>query len=192
MEEFDSFYLGILIIPFFLGSVLYYFSLYQKNTKPLTYLLSWNLIFTLMLTSIVFLCGETYYRFFVDRTQGFGGVKLNERWGRRYYSFNNLQIRDNQDYFQKRNPEKKQRISFLGDSFTEGLGIKNVDERFANIIRNHSPTKANNGMTPLEKKHGQKLPINQRLLRGPLFCLVFAFVYETERIKRSRLRVSWI
>ena len=56
---------------------------------------------------------------------------------------------------------------------------------FSNVIRNHSPTKANNGMTPLEKKHGQKLPINQRLLRGPLFCLVFAFVYETERIKHA-------
>jgi hypothetical protein len=57
--------------------------------------------------------------------------------------------------------------------------------QFSNVIRNHSPTKANNGLTPLEKKHGQKLPVNQRLLRGPLFCLVFAFVYETERIKHA-------
>ena len=40
-------------------------------------------------------------------------------------------------------------------------------------------------MTPLEKKHGQKLPVNQRLLRGPLFCLCFAFVYEAERIKHA-------
>ena len=64
--------------------------------------------------------------------------------------------------------------------------------QFANIIRNHSPTKANNGMTPLEKKHGQKLPINQRLLRGPLFCLVFAFVYETERIKHAPRGVACV
>ena len=139
MEEFDSFYLGVLIIPFFLGLTLYYFSLNRKHKKPIVYILFCNIIFTLLLISIVFLGGETYYRFFVDRTQGFGGVKLNERWGRRHYTFNNFRIRDNQDYFPKINPSKKQRISFLGDSFTEGLGIKNVDDRFTNIIRNTFP-----------------------------------------------------
>ena len=57
--------------------------------------------------------------------------------------------------------------------------------QFANVIRNHSPTKANQGMTPLEKAQGCKLPINQRLPRSPLFCLVFAYVYETERVKHA-------
>ena len=64
--------------------------------------------------------------------------------------------------------------------------------QFANVIRNHSPTKANQGMTPLEKQHGQSLPVNQRLLRGPLFCLVFAFVYETERIKHAPRGVACV
>ena len=32
--------------------------------------------------------------------------------------------------------------------------------RFSNVIRNASPTKANNGMTPLEKQAGKKLPIS--------------------------------
>ena len=63
---------------------------------------------------------------------------------------------------------------------------------FSNVIRNHSPTKANQGMTPLEKGQGCKLPINQRLLRGPLFCLVFAFVYETERIKHAPRGVACV
>ena len=55
----------------------------------------------------------------------------------------------------------------------------------ANIIRNNSPTKANNGWTPNEKAAGMKLPINKRLLRGPLFCLVYAHVYEEERYKHA-------
>jgi hypothetical protein len=52
---------------------------------------------------------------------------------------------------------------------------------YANVIRNNSPTKANKGWSPREKEAGKKLPINQRLMRGPLFCLVFAHVYEQER-----------
>jgi hypothetical protein len=53
------------------------------------------------------------------------------------------------------------------------------------VIMNHSPTKANNGWTPLEKRVGHKLPVNAKLLKGPLFCLVFAHVYEAERGKNA-------
>jgi hypothetical protein len=55
----------------------------------------------------------------------------------------------------------------------------------ANIIRNHSPSKANGGLTPLEKQAGMKLPINHRLLKGVLFCLVYIHIYEEERIKHG-------
>jgi hypothetical protein len=57
--------------------------------------------------------------------------------------------------------------------------------RQSNVIRNNSPTKANKGWTPREKEAGMKLPTNKRLLRGPLFCLVFAHVYEDERVKHA-------
>ena len=57
--------------------------------------------------------------------------------------------------------------------------------RHANVIRNHSPTKANKGWTPREKSAGKKLPVNKRLMQGPLFCLVFAHVYEQERAKHA-------
>ncbi len=57
--------------------------------------------------------------------------------------------------------------------------------RHANVIRNNSPTKANNGWSPREKNAGRRLPVNQRLLRGPLFCLIFAHVYEEERHKNA-------
>ena len=64
--------------------------------------------------------------------------------------------------------------------------------RFANVVRNHTPTKANNGWTPREKRLGMKLPLNQRLLRGPLFCLVFAHVYEEERSKHAPRGVACV
>jgi hypothetical protein len=57
--------------------------------------------------------------------------------------------------------------------------------RHANVIRNETPTKANNGWTPREKRCGMKLPLNKRLMRGPLFCLVFAHVYKEEREKHD-------
>ena len=56
---------------------------------------------------------------------------------------------------------------------------------YCNVIRNDTPTKANNGWTPREKVAGRKLPINKRLLKGPLFCLVFAHVYSEERRKHE-------
>lgn len=56
----------------------------------------------------------------------------------------------------------------------------------ANVVRNNSPTKANNGRTPKEKAAGMKLPPNKRLLKGPLFCLLFAHVYEEERMGQSK------
>ena len=50
-----------------------------------------------------------------------------------------------------------------------------------NLIRNNSPSKANNGRTPFEKQAGVKLPLDKRLARGPLFCLIFIHRYEDER-----------
>ena len=57
--------------------------------------------------------------------------------------------------------------------------------RHANTIRNNSPTKANKGWTPYEKRAGMRLPLNKRLLKGPLFCLVYAHNYA-EKPARSK------
>ena len=64
--------------------------------------------------------------------------------------------------------------------------------RHANIVRNDSPSTANGGRTPREKLAGTKLAVNQRLLRGPLFCLVYAHVYEAERTKNAPRGVASI
>lgn len=62
----------------------------------------------------------------------------------------------------------------------------------ANVVRNNSPTKANKGWTPREKRFNKRLPVNKRLLRGPLFCLVFAHVYEQERPKHAARGIACV
>ena len=55
----------------------------------------------------------------------------------------------------------------------------------ANVVRNNSPTKANNGWTPKEREAGMKLGVNKRLLKGPIFCLCYAMVYAEQRAKHD-------
>ena len=62
----------------------------------------------------------------------------------------------------------------------------------ANVIRNNSPTKANNGWTPKERELGMKLGPNRRLLKGPLFCLVYAMIYKEQRGKDGAQGVACV
>ena len=62
----------------------------------------------------------------------------------------------------------------------------------ANVIRNHTPTEANNRRTPKEKELGMKLSLNKRLLKGPLFCLVYAAIYAEERIKHGDRSIACV
>lgn len=50
----------------------------------------------------------------------------------------------------------------------------------ANVVHNNSPTVANQGHTPKEKELGVRFPVNNRLLRAPLFCLFYAHVFAEE------------
>jgi len=57
----------------------------------------------------------------------------------------------------------------------------------SNVIRNWSPIKANNGWSPREKAAGMKLPVNKYLLKGPLFCLVFAQLCTNKNVANTTL-----
>lgn len=138
-EDLDLFYLYAAIAPLLSGRLL--FRLYLKKKKDsrndLSYVVTWNLVATGFLLLTLFFFSETYFRFFVDTTDSFGLSKITQRWGRRHYVLNNLRARDNQDYQRKLSGQR--RISFIGDSFTAGHGVKNVEDRFVNIIRKSTP-----------------------------------------------------
>jgi hypothetical protein len=57
--------------------------------------------------------------------------------------------------------------------------------RHANVMRNHAPSASKQGWSPRERSAGMKLPINKRLLKGPLFCLIFVHIYKDERGKND-------
>jgi len=88
----------------------------------------------LFFLSLAFFIAENYYRFWYDQTETFAIARTTYRWGQRHYQLNNLGVRDNVDYFPTKQ-DQRQRIIFLGDSFTAGYGVPDVEDRFLNRLR---------------------------------------------------------
>jgi hypothetical protein len=98
-----------------------------------------NLLVLLGLLALAWAGGEAYYRFVFDSTDSFGLTRVCRRWFQRHYVLNNFGVRDNVNYALECVPGRL-RITFLGDSFTAGHGIADVEDRFANRVRQaHSP-----------------------------------------------------
>ncbi|MBL4707889.1 MAG: SGNH/GDSL hydrolase family protein, partial [Flavobacteriales bacterium] len=124
-------------ILFILLPILLY-RLKEKLSSVKVYVVSWNLVLLLSLLSIIFISGETYYRFFVDTTDSFSINKISQRWIKRHYNVNKQSLRDNIDYNSRIYPEKR-RVTIIGDSFTAGHGVEKVDDRFGNRLRKMYP-----------------------------------------------------
>lgn len=135
MNELDFFYLLFaLIIPIVLLALL--ILTYKKKSAfkhKWVKVLTWNIVLILFVLFSVFSLGETYFRFAVDTTDSFAISKLSKRWVKKHYKLNNRNLRDNIDY--ENESAKKVRINIIGDSFSEGYGVSNVEDRFSNILR---------------------------------------------------------
>ena len=97
-----------------------------------------NALVLLCLVTPVLLAGETYFRFFYDTTDSLAYTRVSERWVQRHWHVNSAGCRDNVEYSPALKPGKR-RISFVGDSFTAGHGIKDVEDRFPNRLRRAHP-----------------------------------------------------
>jgi hypothetical protein len=95
------------------------------------------LLFGIFLTTLL-AAGEAYFRFFYDTTDSMGYARVCERWVQRHWHKNRLGCRDNIEYSLALDPTKH-RVSFVGDSFTAGHGIPDVEQRFPNRIRRAHP-----------------------------------------------------
>ena len=131
---FTAFALG----PIVLGVVLYVFFRRTGRRRPATprplRLIVGNLLVLLFLASSALVGGEVYYRFWYNTTDSFAQAKVTQRWFRRYYHLNDKGVRDSMDYAARVAPGKR-RVTFLGDSFTAGHGVPDVEDRFANRLR---------------------------------------------------------
>ncbi len=141
----------ILFAPFLFGTSIYLFFFKRKLHRKANWslLLQGNLLILLLLLSLVMATGEIYYRFIYDETDSFALTNSTNRWILRHYQYNSSNYRDNQDYT-KDCPTGKTRVTFIGDSFTAGHGVRDVNQRFANMVRQQHPefdvqVLANNG-----------------------------------------------
>lgn len=108
------------------------------KSPSLKRLLLGNLFLLALLLSLMLLFGEIYYRFLYDSTDALGYTKVSKRWYQEHWRSNSSDCRDNVDYSLRRKAETR-RVSFVGDSFTAGHGIADVNNRFANRIRQRHP-----------------------------------------------------
>ncbi len=101
-------------------------------------LVAGNLLVLLLLLALALLGGESYYRFVYDTTEAAALTRTTHRWLERHYRRNGWGMRDCVDY-QDRIPSGQRRVTFLGDSFTVGLGVADVEDRFVNLVRARRP-----------------------------------------------------
>lgn len=140
MQDFDLFFLLVLGAPIGLLLALLQLRKHRKSLLNSRFGVAvWNLVLLMFLLSSIFLFAESYYRFFVDTTDSFALNKVTRRWAKRHYRKNNVGVRDNIDYSYLVEPGKR-RLTIIGDSFTAGHGVKNVDERFGNLLREQFPS----------------------------------------------------
>lgn len=92
-----------------------------------------NVLITLCLLSLAGLAAETYLRFLSVETDSYGATLTAKRWQKAYARLNSLYCRD--DEWSEAKPPGIYRIAFVGDSFTYGWGIKDVRDRFTDIIQ---------------------------------------------------------
>lgn len=116
------------------GFVLFYRRTRRSGFISWPRLLVGNSLMLLFFVSTVLLGGEIRFRFFYDTTDSLGFTKVCERWISRHWRTNAAGCRDNLEYSPQLQPGKR-RVTFIGDSFTAGHGIKDVDARFSNRIR---------------------------------------------------------
>jgi hypothetical protein len=97
-------------------------------------ILLFNFLSCLVLLLFGCLGGEFYFRYVYDATDALAYTKVSKRWFDRHFVYNKAGARDNVEYMMRVEPGTR-RVSFVGDSFAAGHGIKNVEDRFANVIR---------------------------------------------------------
>jgi hypothetical protein len=108
---------------------------HRRESRPWWVLPAGNVLIFVSLLSIVLPVGEVYYRFVYDTTDDFAKSRVMVDWYAKHYHLNKMGVRDSvTSYSQKFTPGLR-RVSFIGDSFTVGLGVADVEDRFANLIR---------------------------------------------------------
>ena len=138
----DNLVLGLyVLLPLIGGGLLVRFARHLKTLSgPPGWprLLLGNLLLLSTLLALLLLGGELYYRFIYDATDSLDYTKVSVRWFERHYHMNSWGCRDNVEY-DKAIPPGKRRLTFVGDSFAAGHGVKDAAALFAFRLRQAHP-----------------------------------------------------
>ncbi|MBU0678617.1 MAG: SGNH/GDSL hydrolase family protein [Verrucomicrobia bacterium] len=134
-------YTAFALAPLVIAYALVAFHRYRRGTgkqRSIYQVLVGNTLVFLLLAAVLLFGFETYLRFFADFTDSYAMSRMTVRWHDKHAHYNSIGSRDNIEYDLKQAPGKR-RITFLGDSFTAGHGIADVEERFVNLVRKKRP-----------------------------------------------------
>ncbi len=137
LEEALSLVVVVAIPLLSLGLLLLLRKTLERNKRKAGQLLLGNMLFAILFLSTAFLFLELYFRYFFNSTDSTIATKASRKWFRHNYFTNKSGFRDDIDYGNRIAPGKR-RITFLGDSFTAGHGVK-LHDRFANLMRDRNP-----------------------------------------------------
>ncbi|HWI55853.1 MAG TPA: SGNH/GDSL hydrolase family protein, partial [Bacillota bacterium] len=139
-EETLAFGLSLLLPCASVGGLLLFAVRVKQGRAPAGWagLLLGNGLVLLCLLSTALVAGEAYFRFGYDTTDSLAYTRVCERWVQRHWQVNAAGCRDDVEYAPAIAPGKR-RLSFVGDSFTAGHGIKKVADRFPNRLRQAHP-----------------------------------------------------
>ncbi len=129
------------LLPIVVGlCTLWFFRSLARRGRPARWpaLVAGNGLVLAFLLSLLFLGVESYYRFGSDQTDAMANTLVSVAWYGRHVRTNSSGLRDNVEYPNARTPGKR-RVTFVGDSCTFGLGVKDVEHRFVNQIRRRHP-----------------------------------------------------
>lgn len=110
-----------------------FFKLFPREKYKKAGLAVGNVLVLSCMLGAVAMAMETHIRFTVIETDSFGVSLPARRWFAVYTSLNSLGCRD--DEWVPGDPEDVKRIAFVGDSFSYGWGIEQVEDRFTDIIQ---------------------------------------------------------
>ena len=133
---------GLIVLMPIVGvaALIYFAKRLRRTARPPTTLnlIVGNVLVFGTLAGLTCATAETYFRFFYDTTDSLGSTRVSERWVQRHWHVNAAGVRDDIEYSPGLD-DGKRRLSFVGDSFTAGHGIKQVEDRFPNLLRQAHP-----------------------------------------------------
>lgn len=128
-----DFFLYLILLPLsFLALVLTVSKVYKSKASESRKKTLIVAVFTTFVIILIYSGFEAYFRYRYDESDGLGFLQVDKRWHKRHDVLNSYYYRDRN--FEENKKEGVMRVGVIGDSITEGSGIRNPKDRFSDIL----------------------------------------------------------